>query len=373
MITTIVSFIVVFGLLVFVHELGHFLTAKRAGVKIEEFAFGYPPRLFAIQRGGINYALNLIPFGGYVRMQGEDDPNAPEGLASKPRPWRALVLSAGALMNVLLAIVLFTGVYIIGEPVPTAGQVEIGEVQPGSPAAMAGLQAGDVILRLDDQEINVVNDVSTYTRSHLGTEIAMTVRRGTEPLTMRMTPRPEPPAGEGPLGHRTSQAPGLAAGQELVAAIVAQPWQEAPTLFAREPGLWRDRLRYGEHVDTTALHDAWQSESEYVGWHLVELHSVIPVDTRAQLERQLALAIMREQRQIWEAFPSASQWAYEVAFADAAPPAAEWLVACGQERDLALSRFAPHWDDVRAAALVAAALLVLLLLVHRLFRSRRAA
>ncbi len=200
MITTIVSFIVVFGLLVFVHELGHFLTAKRAGVKIEEFAFGYPPRLFAIQRGGINYALNLIPFGGYVRMQGEDDPNAPEGLASKPRPWRALVLSAGALMNVLLAIVLFTGVYIIGEPVPTAGQVEIGEVQPGSPAAMAGLQAGDVILRLDDQEINVVNDVSTYTRSHLGTEIAMTVRRGTEPLTMRMTPRPEPPAGEGPLG-----------------------------------------------------------------------------------------------------------------------------------------------------------------------------
>jgi len=163
------------------------------------------------------------------------------------------------------------------------------------------------------------------------------------------------------------------ASQGLVTAIVAQPWQQALAVFAREPGLWRDRLRYGEHVDTTALHDAWQSESEYVGWHLVELHSVIPVDTRAQLERQLALAIMREQRQIWEAFPSASQWAYEVAFADAAPPAAEWLVACGQERDLALSRFAPHWDDVRAAALVAAALLVLLLLVHRLFRSRRAA
>jgi hypothetical protein len=178
-------------------------------------------------------------------------------------------------------------------------------------------------------------------------------------------------AGEGPLGHRTSQAPGLAAGQELVAAIVAQPWQEAPTLFAREPGLWRDHLRYAEHIDTTALHDAWRSESEYVGWHLVELYSAAPADTRAQLERQVALAVMREQRQTWETFPSASQWAYEIAFADAGPPTAEWLVAWGQDRDLALARSIPHWDDIRAAALVVAALLVLPLLMRRLLRARR--
>src|SRR6185436_3790923 len=102
---TILVFVLILGLLVFVHELGHFLMAKRAGMKVEEFAFGFPPRLISFKRGETTYAINLIPLGGYVKIDGEDgsDASNPRSFANKPAWQRFLVLIAGVSMNVVLA------------------------------------------------------------------------------------------------------------------------------------------------------------------------------------------------------------------------------------------------------------------------------
>ncbi len=114
--TGLLSFFVVFSLLVFVHELGHFAAAKLSGVTVEEFGFGYPPRLITLGRWrGTRLSINALPFGGFVRMN-EDDPSVAGGLANKSRPVRALVFSAGALMNFALAIVLFSITFMLGRP-----------------------------------------------------------------------------------------------------------------------------------------------------------------------------------------------------------------------------------------------------------------
>ncbi|HHX43466.1 MAG TPA: hypothetical protein GX714_05700 [Chloroflexi bacterium] len=159
--------------------------------------------------------------------------------------------------------------------------------------------------------------------------------------------------------------------QDLVGAILAQPWQEGSLEYRRAAGLLHERHRYSEQVDTTAPDAVWRSEAEYAGWRLVELHNAQPSDTRAHLEHQLALAIMREQRHTWDHLPSASQWVYDVAFADVGAPSASWLVAWGQQRTLVVDRTAPHWDDIRVIALVAAALLALALLARRLWQRQK--
>jgi len=172
----------------------------------------------------------------------------------------------------------------------------------------------------------------------------------------------------------TSRDEALGAGLELLTAIIVQPWQSTPSLFVRERRLGHDRWRYAERADSTALHEALRSEAEYAAWHLVELHSASPTDTRAELERQLALAVMRQQRQAWEALLPAAQWAYEVAFEDSGPPAAEWLVGWEKQCNLSLERIIPRWGDIGAAGLALAALLVLVALLPRwLRRAHRAA
>src|SRR5579862_7019327 len=135
-------------LLVFVHELGHFITAKLSGITVREFGFGYPPRLFGFTYKGTLYSLNLLPLGGFTRMEGEEGGEAaamePGSFAAKPKRTRTLVLSAGSLMNAILAPLLLTVVFLIGSPTPN-GKVDISAVQPGTPAADAGLQVGDVV------------------------------------------------------------------------------------------------------------------------------------------------------------------------------------------------------------------------------------
>src|SRR5215831_2204000 len=140
----------VFGLLVFVHELGHFLTAKWSGIRVEEFGFGFPPRMFGIKRGETIYSLNWIPLGGFVRMPGEngettDDQGVfdPGSFASKPAWRRAIVLVAGVTMNLLLAVLLFGVAFAAGE----SGYKPLIEfVCSGSPAAKAGILPGDTIV-----------------------------------------------------------------------------------------------------------------------------------------------------------------------------------------------------------------------------------
>src|SRR5204863_5442090 len=129
---SILAFFILLGVLVFVHELGHFALAKRAGVKVEEFGFGFPPRLIAFRRGETEYSLNMIPLGGFVRMLGEEDPTEPRSFARARKRWRIGVLLSGSAMNLLAAAVFFAIAYAAGWPTVTQTEVQIFRVLPGS-------------------------------------------------------------------------------------------------------------------------------------------------------------------------------------------------------------------------------------------------
>jgi regulator of sigma E protease len=197
---TIIAFLLVLSLLVFVHELGHFVVAKLTGIRVEEFGFGYPPRLLTIARhGDTEYTLNVIPFGGFVRMLGEEDPTHPESFAAKSKLVRAGTLLAGPVMNVVLAFLVLVGVGLVGFDIPV-GSVAIIEVAPDSPAAGADLQEGDIILSIDGLTVRNIYDISRNTRTRLGEEITLNIKRDGNTLSVSLTPRQEWPVGEGPMG-----------------------------------------------------------------------------------------------------------------------------------------------------------------------------
>lgn len=192
---TVISFVVVLSLLIFVHELGHFVVAKRAGVKVEEFGFGYPlPNglltITLFKRGETTYTLNPIPFGGFVRMAGEEDPDAERGLASKSKLVRIGVLSAGSVMNILLGIIFFSLCFMLGWPEAVEfDNAIITSVISGSPAEQAGLQIGDIVIRADDKYIDSPDELVAYTRTKLNQEMLLVVKREGKILKVRVTPR----------------------------------------------------------------------------------------------------------------------------------------------------------------------------------------
>lgn len=170
----IIVFIVVLGLLIFVHELGHFLTAKLAGIKVQEFAFGFPPRIVSKLYKGTRYGLNAVPIGGYVKMLGEDETlGDPKAFSSKPVLVRLTVVVAGVLMNYFLAIVVFAIGFAIGmtpfftPPSSLRGvkdpKVFIGQVFPDSPAQKAGFSLGDQLIAFDSAV-----DLQRFTQSRSG-------------------------------------------------------------------------------------------------------------------------------------------------------------------------------------------------------------
>lgn len=227
---SILIFIAVLGLLVFVHELGHFLTAKFHGIHSEEFGFGFPPRLGGVYKDETTgryrfvwgnkeiatkntiYSLNWIPLGGFVKIKGEDGitetPEA-DSFAEKSAWVRIQVTVAGVLMNLLLAWVLIAIVFMIGLPQPIAesdrakypdAKVQILAVAPNTPAASIGLQPGDIIQSLDGQQITNLEQVGTHIRSHKGQDITIQVNRFGKEITLHGTPRLEDEANEGALG-----------------------------------------------------------------------------------------------------------------------------------------------------------------------------
>ena len=194
------AFVIVFGLVVLVHEVGHFLSARRAGITILEFGFGYPPRVKTLAvRDGVEYTLNAIPLGGFVRMLGEEDPTAAGSFASKSAWVRIRTLVAGPVMNLLLAVVLFAAAAMIGEQI-AVGQVLVTSVVASSPAGTAGIQVGDLITAIDGQEVRSPSDLVERTQAVLGREVSVSLLRGSELLTVRLTPRVQPPPGEGAMG-----------------------------------------------------------------------------------------------------------------------------------------------------------------------------
>ena len=205
---TLFAVIPVLGFLIFIHELGHFLAAKWMGVRVLEFGFGYPPRMIKLfERGGVEYTLNWLPFGGFVRMAGEDgDDDDPHALPNVAAWRRIVVMVAGPFMNLVTAVVIFAILLMAGVPTftknPDAMPVEITAVSPGSPADQAGLKPGDVIFSIDGEPIAGVKNVKSKIEENAGKEISVVVQRGDTQVTVTLRPRlpEEIPAGQGATG-----------------------------------------------------------------------------------------------------------------------------------------------------------------------------
>jgi regulator of sigma E protease len=195
----LLQFIVGLGILIIIHELGHYLAARLFKIEVEEFGIGFPPRALKLfQAGGTLFSLNWIPLGGFARIKGTEDPNIPGGLAAA-NPWtRLAVLSAGPLMNlglgVVLSVILF---YSLGEPV--LNKVEVQGIAPGSPAEQAGLQVRDLITKVDGHEVHNVDDLQKMIYDRLGQPTQITLQRGDQTIDVTLTPR-NPPPEDGAIG-----------------------------------------------------------------------------------------------------------------------------------------------------------------------------
>lgn len=265
---TIIVFALILSLLIFVHELGHFVTAKKAGIVVEEFGIGYPPRAIKVWQDegkiGFNnqefiigrktkvpknldvgsrvyveqatrpdgkieitqievisakedveddkpfllvtslekpteYSLNWIPFGGYVKMLGEEDPSAPGSFASKSKKARFTVLVAGAVMNLITAVIIFAIMFMTGQPEPI-GPTYIVDVFPNTPAEQAGMQADDIVLEANGVKIQSSRDLSEFTDEHKGEEVTLLILRDGKQFELSLVPRENPPFREGAMG-----------------------------------------------------------------------------------------------------------------------------------------------------------------------------
>lgn len=243
---TVIIFIIVLGVLVLVHEAGHFYMAKRAGMKVEEFGFGFPPRIFGIKKGETTYSVNWIPFGGFVRILGEDgEVDSPRSFSSKGAWPRALVIVAGVVMNIILAMVLLAVVNTSGLRVGLVDgstqaediKVQIVQIAGGSPASEADIRALDSIVGLKNgtEELNIteIDQVQEFILNNLGGEITFLIERGDSIVEKTVVPRIDPPEGEGATGVTLVRT-----------GIVTYPWYEA---------IWRGVYDGGRLLYATAF------------------------------------------------------------------------------------------------------------------------
>lgn len=247
---TIVVFVGLLLALVMVHEWGHMMAAKRAGCRVEEFGFGFPPRLFSFVWHETRYSLNLLPLGGFVKIEGENMDDSPVGaqapptsFASKSAGWRIFILAAGVLMNVVLAAGLLSVQAGIGMPVLVTEEnrselanitTYLLEVSEHSPAAEAGLQPLDRIVRVNDTLSPSVEQFQTEVARFRGQEMTLEIERQGQHETIRVVPRENPPPDQGALGVNLAatglarsawwQAPwvGIVRTFEMLQAIVTQ-------------------------------------------------------------------------------------------------------------------------------------------------------
>lgn len=189
----IIEFAIALAVLIFVHEFGHFITMKLFNIEVEEFGFGYPPRILKLfELGGTKYTLNLIPFGGFVRVKGQEDPSIPGGLAAA-NPWkRIVVMLAGPAMNLLIAIFLFITIYAIIGYLPDRSRVQLVDIAPNSPALQAGLKAGDILVNIGDVDIHSLDTVKTVIHDNLGKPLNFTIQREGVSQEVTVTPLANP-------------------------------------------------------------------------------------------------------------------------------------------------------------------------------------
>ncbi len=202
---TVILFILVLLALIVVHELGHFIVAKLSGMRVDEFGIGYPPRIVAFKRGGTEYSLNWLPFGGFVRIYGEDANTATghDAFGSRPKILQALTLVAGIAMNLLFAYVLITLALGFGTQRALSDQeartapdavLAVAEVLPGSPAAQAGIMPGDLIRAVDAPGTSFTGGNSTAFTTLVAKDtdlapLTFHLERNFKPLTLTATPK----------------------------------------------------------------------------------------------------------------------------------------------------------------------------------------
>jgi len=192
--TTMFAFLFVLGVLVFVHELGHFLVARWHGVRVITFSLGFGPKLVKMTRGGTEYCISVVPLGGYVKLAGETvedaQTGAPEEFLSKSKWVRFQVYVAGPVMNILLAVVVGAIVLSRGADVPMSRNAlpVIGAVAAGSPAEAAGLRVGDLVLSVDGHSVATWDDLEMRVLPRAGRELAIAITRGDERLTVKVAP-----------------------------------------------------------------------------------------------------------------------------------------------------------------------------------------
>jgi regulator of sigma E protease len=189
---TIISVIILLGVLIFIHEFGHFLAAKMMGVGIQKFSLGFGPKLIGKKIGETQYMLSLIPLGGYVKLLGESDK---ENLTSEeekrsflkqPLSKKIFIVAAGPVFNLVLTIFIFSFVYMVG--IPALG-TKIGDVLTKSPASFAGLQKGDIVKSIDQKKISQWEEISEAVSKSQGRKLRISVERNQQPLTFLITPR----------------------------------------------------------------------------------------------------------------------------------------------------------------------------------------
>lgn len=192
----IIVFIIILGILVLAHEFGHFIAAKKIGVKVEEFAFGFPPTLWSRIKGQTKYMINAIPFGGYVKLFGEDGAHPEDNSSFSHKNWlqRILVIVAGVGMNIILGAVILMIAFTLGLPVlsenPTqsypyahiTNQVMIMEIQPDSPFQNY-LQAGDQLLSVDQQSVSSLSDFKDKVANSTGEQVRLDILRQGTPMS----------------------------------------------------------------------------------------------------------------------------------------------------------------------------------------------
>ena len=189
----------VLAVLILVHELGHFFAARACGVKVEEFGIGIPPRIIGWTRNGVIWSINAIPFGGFVRVKGEDGANMdPDSMNAKPPLQRAFFLAAGAGMNILFAIVLMF--IVLGVKGDLHQNIYIAEVSGGSPAAKAGWQSGDRLAKINGESVESTTEVASLTSEYGDRQMEVTIERRGQLINTYVTPRKNPPEGQGRVG-----------------------------------------------------------------------------------------------------------------------------------------------------------------------------
>lgn len=187
---TILAAIFVFGVLVTVHEFGHFITAKLTGMRVDEFAIGFGPKIYQQKDGETLYSLRAIPLGGYNKIAGmdPDDPEEENSFKSKSIPARMLVILAGSLMNFLLPVILFSGIFMINGIEKPVDEPVLGTVITDKAADRAGLKVGDKILTINGKQINAWNDIIVSLQENGTKEVSLTAERNGAVQTFTMTP-----------------------------------------------------------------------------------------------------------------------------------------------------------------------------------------